>query len=293
MTAPEPNVILFAINPISGGKHKDDYGEAIKKYFQELPHQVEFFLLSGKNDAAELQKHIDQLKPQIVVAVGGDGTVSLVAKKLLGTEMLLGILPAGSANGMARELNIPENITDALQIIEKGNVKKADAIRINKEICLHLSDIGLNAQLIKFFEEGKTRGKIGYAKVALKVLLKKQNIRVIIQVKEKEIKRDAFMVVLANASKYGTGAIINPKGDLYDGLFEVVIIRNLGIRTFFRMLFLPNTLDPSKIEVIQAESVHIETYKKIHFQVDGEYLGKVNHVNAKILHAQLNILLPE
>lgn len=285
--------LLFVINPVSGGKEKKDHEAAIHEYFQKLPHKIEFFLLSNKNDEEELEERIKQVKPQKVVAVGGDGTVGMVAKKILGTDMQLGIIPAGSANGMARELNISQNIDEALNTLEKGIVRKADAICINNEICLHLSDIGINARLIKYFEEGNRRGILGYAKVALKALLKKQNIRVIIHAKEKEIKRDAFMVVLANASKYGTGAVINPKGDLYDGLFEVVIIRQLGIPTLLKAWLKPQSFDPKKIEVIQAKSVHIETHRKVHFQIDGEYKGKVNIVDAEILPGQLHILLPE
>lgn len=287
------STLLFVINPVSGGKQKKDHEAAIKKYFEELPHKIEFFLLNGKNDAEELEKCLLKVKPQKVVAVGGDGTVGMVAKKILGTDMQLGILPAGSANGMARELVIPVNTEQALDIVEKGIVRKVDAISINNEICIHLSDIGLNARLIKYFEEGNMRGKWGYAKVALKTLLRKRNIRVIIHAKEKEIKRDAFMVALANASKYGTGAVINPHGDLYDGLFEVVIIRQLGIGTLLKAWVSPQSFDPKKIEVIQAEWVHIETHHKVDFQIDGEYKGKVRIVDAEILPGQLNILLPE
>lgn len=293
MTPPTTSTILFVVNPISGGKQKKDFQDAIKKYFEELAHKIEIFLLTGKNDAQELQKKIEQLKPQTVVAVGGDGTVSMVAKKLLGTDMKLGILPAGSANGMARELEIPINVEEALAIVEKGKVRRADVLCINNQICLHLSDIGLNARLVKYFEQENLRGKLGYAKVALKVLFNKQNIRVFIKCKDSEIKRDAFMVVLANASKYGTGAVINPIGDLYDGLFEVVVIRHLGLGTLLKLWFSPRSLNSKKIEVIQATSVHIHTNKKVHFQIDGEYIGKVHHVDARILPAQLNILLPE
>ncbi|HEX8461642.1 MAG TPA: diacylglycerol kinase family protein [Segetibacter sp.] len=291
----EPNILtlLFAVNPISGGRQKDEHESTIRKTFEKLPHIIEFFLLQGKNDAQELVKAIEKVKPQIVVAVGGDGTVSMVAKEILGTDKQLGILPAGSANGMARELNIPINIEQALQILLTGNVKKIDVISINKLMCLHLADIGLNARLVKYFEEGNMRGKLGYAKVALRVLLRQQNIRVIIHSRDKEIKRDAFMVVLANASKYGTGAVINPQGDLADGLFEVVIIKKLGIATLIKLWLYPKGLDPKKIEVIQAKSVHIHTQKKMHFQVDGEYIGKVYNVHAEIQPGKLNILLPE
>ena len=82
------NKILFVINPISGGKEKTDHQDAIKKYYQERPTAIEFFLLDGKNDAEELPKCIEQVKPYKVIAVGGDGTVSMVAKKLLKTERL-------------------------------------------------------------------------------------------------------------------------------------------------------------------------------------------------------------
>lgn len=288
-----PSTILFVINPISGGKQKNDHEAAIKKYFEPLAHKINFFLLNGKNDSQELDNCISSVKPDKVVAVGGDGTVSMVTKKIVGTDMQLGIVPAGSANGMARELNIPAIIEEALDIIEKGVARKMDTICINNEICLHLSDIGLNARLIKYFEEGNMRGKLGYAKVALKALFKKQNIRVIIQAKDREIKRDAFMVVLANASKYGNGAIINPKGDLYDGLFEVVIIKQIGILTLLKVWIMPRNLDPEKIEIIQAKAVHIQTHRKVHFQVDGEYLGRVNTVNAEILPGKLSILVSE
>ncbi|GEO08634.1 diacylglycerol/lipid kinase family protein [Segetibacter aerophilus] len=293
MTQTTITTILFVVNPISGGKDKKDHQDAIEKYFVALPHKIDLFLISDKNNAQCLEKHIEKFKPQIVVAVGGDGTVSMVAKKIIGTDIILGIVPAGSANGMARELNIPEAVDQALKIIENGRVKKADAISINNQLCLHLSDIGLNARLVKYFEEGNMRGKLGYAKVALRVLFNTQNIRVIIKSKEGEIKRDAFMVVLANASKYGTGAVINPNGDLYDGLFEVVIIKHIGIGTLLKRWITPKTLDPKKIEVIHAEAVRIHTSRKVHFQVDGEYIGKVKEVSAQILPGQLNILVPE
>ncbi len=137
------------------------------------------------------------------------------------------------------------------------------------------------------------RGKWGYAKVALKVLLRNQSMHVVIKTKDKEIQRNAFMIVLANASKYGTGIVINPLGDLYDGLFEIVIIKKLSLFTIFKMWIKTTPLDPDKFEVLQAESVQIKMKKKMHFQVDGEYIGKVNNVTAKVLPGKLNILLPE
>jgi YegS/Rv2252/BmrU family lipid kinase len=286
--------ILFAVNPSSGGKSSINWESAIREYFQDLPHTIEIFMLSGENDPESLKHSIDQFKPDRVVAVGGDGTVQMAAKQLLGSGIPLGILPAGSANGMARELQIPNAANDALKVVVEGTSRSADVIRINnKEICLHLSDIGLNAKLIKYFEQGNWRGKLGYARVLFKALRRKRPMKVVIDLKGEQVERDAYMVVLANASKYGTGAVINPNGNLYDGFFEVVVIRKFSIREILKMFikFLP--LNPEKTEVISATSVVIKTYGKVHFQVDGEYLGKVKQVEAKILPGQLEILVPQ
>lgn len=283
---------LFVINPISGGREKGEYETAIRKYFEPLPHSVEFFLLDGKNDAQQLTAKLIKLRPDKVIAVGGDGTVTLVAQHVLDTGIPMGIIPAGSANGMARELAIPVSVTGALDVIEHGQVKQSDVININNNICLHLSDIGLNARLIKYFEEGNSRGKLGYAKVALKALWRRNYMQLVISVHGKQLRRNAFMVVLANASKYGTGAVINPEGSLYDGLFEVVIIRKLPIIELFKIWFNPKPFNPENIEVLKAESVTIKTAHRVHFQVDGEYLGKVKTVTAEILKGQLHLLLP-
>jgi len=286
--------ILFAVNPGSGGKSKVNWETSIREYFKPLPHTIEVFMLGGGHDAESVQHWITQLKPDRVVAVGGDGTVQMAAKQLLGTGIPLGILPAGSANGMAKELGIPNTPEEALNIIVNGRIRTADVIRINdKEICMHLSDIGLNAKLIKYFEESNWRGKFGYARVLFKALRNKKTMKVTINLKGEKVERDAFMIVLANASKYGTGAVINPDGNLYDGLFEVVIIRKFSIGEIFKMFikFLP--FNPKKTEVISATSVTIKTFGKVHFQIDGEYLGKVDHVEATIVPGQLNILLPQ
>ena len=290
----EPGLkILFVINPISGAKGKIAWEPAIRKYFEGLAHSIEFFLLDGKDDATSLKYWIEKLQPQRVIAVGGDGTVSLVAEQLLQTNIAMGILPAGSANGMAKELDIPAEVDGALDIILNGEIKPCDAIRINdNELSLHLSDLGVNAQLVKYFEQGNLRGKLGYALKVFKVLWRKKMMDVTIQTNKEEIKRHAFMVVIANASKYGTGALINPEGNLGDGLFEIVVVRRINFISVLKMFLKFKRFNPKKIELFQAESAIITTVRKTHFQVDGEYLGKVDAVKATIIKSQLKLILP-
>lgn len=285
--------LLFVINPSAGRRGGVNWQEIIRNYFAELPHIVYYFTLGGIHGADELEQRIKSIKPDRIIAVGGDGTVALVSKVVMNLPIVIGILPAGSANGMARELNIPENPVDALDIILHGNISSCDLIGINdKDICLHLSDIGLNARLIKYFDETPLRGKIGYARVVLKALSRRQQVQVLIQTEKEEITESAFMVVLANASKYGTGAVINPEGSISDGFFEVVIVKKLAVSELLKMLFRVQRFNPEKIQCFRARAVTITTAKRVHFQIDGEYKGKVSRVTARILPRQIRLILP-
>lgn len=292
MENPASLKILFVLNPISGGKKKIDWENAIRNYFTSLPHEIEIYVLNGKDDTGSLQYWINKLQITRVVAVGGDGTISLLAKHLQGTGLVMGILPAGSANGMAKELGIPDSPEEALDIIVDGKIKQCDLIRINDdEISLHLSDFGLNARLIKYFDENKLRGMWGYARMVIKVLWRKRLMTAHIEADNINLETNAYMVVIANASKYGTGALINPEGNLSDGLFEIIILRKFPVLELCKMLVSYKKFNPKKVEIFQTKNATITLKRRTHFQVDGEYKGKINKVVASIMTSQLNVLV--
>lgn len=284
--------ILFVLNPVSGGKRKISWEPIIRNYFAGSTHNVEFYELSGKNDNDSLKYWLNKFSPQRVVAVGGDGTISLVAKQLLGTNIALGILPGGSANGMAKELEIPDEPEDALDIIVNGKIKCCDIIKINEDdICFHLADFGLNARLIKYFDESPWRGMWGYIRMVAKVMWHKKLMNARIVTDSNEIDTKAHMIVIANASKYGTGAVINPDGKVDDGKFEVVIMRTFTVLQLFKMFLSYKNFNPKKVEIIQVTKATITTTKGTHFQVDGEFKGKINKVVAEIIPSALNMLV--
>lgn len=290
----QPLKLLFVLNPISGGKEKNFFETAIRNFFKDQPHTAEFFLLTGKADKISVQHHIERAKPDRVVAVGGDGTVKMIAGLLKETPIPMGIIPAGSANGMAKELGIPLVIEEALKICLEGTCKKIDIIKINEEeLSIHVSDIGLNAMLVKYFEGSKSRGMWGYGKAIFRVLWEKQKMRVTIIADGREEKRHAYMVALANARKYGTGANINPDGNIADGFFEVVIVRKLNLREILKAIFTDKSFHPKHIEVISTKTLKMTVHKKAYFQVDGEYLGKVTTINARILPQILYVMTPD
>ena len=292
MQTGRPLKFLFVLNPVSGGNSKLNWKESIVEFFREKLHTLHFFFLKGKNDAEDLGHQIKQLSPDRVVAVGGDGTINLVAKQLLGSNISMGILPAGSANGLATELKVPTDPVEALKLVEFGTGKPIDVVHLeNGVISLHLADLGLNAQLIKYFEESNWRGKLGYAKVLFKTLWRKQKVRVQIQTDHETIVRKVYMVVLANSKTYGTGAVINPDGDLHDGQFEVVIVRRLAFSELLKMIFQHKAFDRRKVEVLHTTTLKINSNRAIYFQSDGEYLGKKKNIEATIIPREIMMIV--
>jgi diacylglycerol kinase family enzyme len=100
------------------------------------------------------------------------------------------------------------------------------------------------------------------------------------------------MVVIANATTYGTGVVINPNGDLSDDLFEVVIVKKISFGELFKMRFSHKPFHPRKTEVFQTSTLKISTTHHVHFQVDGEYLGKLYSVNAEIIPEAVTLIVP-
>ena len=284
---------LFAINPVSGGKDKTNWEEGIRDFFTDTSHTMHQFLFDGKTDKETLRQQITEHKPDCVVAVGGDGTLKIVATALLDTNIILGVLPAGSANGMARELGIPPDVQGSLAVLLNGERKPMDVVMVNDDDpCLHLSDIGLNAQLVKHYEQNNLRGKAGYLRAAIRVLQKRRLLRVSITIGDECVQRVAFMVVLANARMYGSGAVINPNGSPFDGQFEVVIFRRLSFWEIPKLFWQFRPFNPKHIEIYSSTSVSIETQRRAYFQVDGEYRGRISTLKAIIKPGALTMLVP-
>lgn len=283
--------LLFIVNPGSGNQ-QINYSEAITLHFKGKPQEIQIFELPKNCSQEKIKQAIEESKADRVIAVGGDGTLKLVAECLQGSKTPIGIIPAGSANGMAKELGIPLELDAALQVAANGQPKKIHAIKVNGELCIHLADIGFNAYIIKRFDSLPSRGMLGYAKAAWQALWSHHKMEVEVEIKGKQINTQAAMVVIANATSYGTGVKINPEGDLSDDLFEVILVKKYTVLEILKVRFTELPFNPEKIELFHTKDLCIKTKHKVHFQVDGEYMGKVNLVEATILPAAITIISP-
>jgi len=282
--------LLFIVNPGSGNDGLN-FSELITEFFLSSEHTAEIYELPKNCNLQLLKKTIAEAKADRVIAVGGDGTLKLVSECLLNTDTPIGIIPAGSANGMAKELGIPLDLNEALATAVNGKPKKIHAVMVNDELCIHLADIGFNAYLVKKFDALPERGMWGYAKAAWKALWSHHKMVVEFRIKGKTIRSEAAMVVVANATMYGTGLKINPEGKLDDNVFEIVLVKNYSVMEILKLRFTSMSINPKHIELFQTNSLNIRTKHKAHFQVDGEYLGKVNEIEASIIPEAISIIV--
>lgn len=285
------SVILFIINPHSGSTRRT-WHTLIQDFFLRRGMEVHLHLLEKDTSSDKIVTLIHQVQPKLVVAVGGDGTIKLVATALLTSSIPMGIIPAGSANGLAYELGIPTDPTLAMHTLLTGKSIKIHAIAIQNEICLHLSDIGLNAWAMKKFNRGNTRGWLGYGWASLQSLYYARMHSITLQTDQQSLKLRAAMIVLANGTSYSTGAIINPSGSLLDDHFEVIVLKEISMIETLKMLFTHQPFNPKKVEVLSTQKVTIRSKKRIPFQIDGEYKGKVKNIEASIIADAVSIIVP-
>lgn len=287
--------VLFIVNPRSGRRDSGNLEEIISEESRQAQFDFLIYRLQPDTEDEEIKKEIKEYCPDIVAAVGGDGTVNYLSSLLYSTGIPLLIIPLGSANGMAKELGIGR-VDTALSLISRGIKKNIDILKINGKICIHLADIGLNARIVKRFEKDHKRGIITYAKYLFREIFLIKQYRFYIIEDGQEVFRKAVSLTFANASKYGTGAIINPIGKLDDGKFEIVIIKpfpRIKLLSIAWKMFRGTLKSSQYVEVISCRDACIKCSKKTTLQVDGEVVGKVREINIDILPGALTVIVPE
>lgn len=281
------------MNPISGGIDKSDLLLEIEKELIARKIEYQNFYTSGGNDCERLAKQLKAYKPSRIFTLGGDGTIKMTAELIGQASIPIAIFPAGSANGLAVNLNLPVSTADLLKVAFGQKFIDLDTILINGELCLHISDIGLNANLIKNYQEGNIRGKLGYFLHTIPTLIESNfPFSFSIEINDKIIRREAVLVAVANARKYGTGATINPKGRYDDGKLEILVFKKLDLGQILETFKEHGELNSDFVEIFQAVSAVIKSDTAIPFQIDGEYRGEVQKVAAEISSLKIKITVP-
>lgn len=289
--------LLFILNPISGGVDKTEFKDQLNQVCVENMLEYTVLETTGKADEKHIQAKIKDCKPTAVVACGGDGTINLVGEVMLGSKIPMGIIPLGSANGMATELLIGKDLEQNIQVLLDGKRIEMDVIEINKKhLCFHLADVGFNAKLVQEYDNVEGRGKLTYAWSFIKTILKKEGVKAQIQLPKRSLKQTVEMITFANATKYGTGALVNPHGKIDDGKYEVCIFKPYPrwLLLHLTWLFFTGRLKHSRfVKIISTPEAAISLRHPQPLQIDGEVIGEVKEVTARIHPKKLLLLIPQ
>lgn len=283
----------FIINPIAGTGKQLDITNKIKKLLEKDRFNFDVDITKRPNHATELSKKAIKENYELVVAIGGDGTVSECAKALIGSETALSIIPCGSGNGFAYHFNINRKIDDAILQLNNNQIKYIDSCIVNNFPFINVSGIGFDAHIANLFASTKKRGFFSYIKLTLRELsYKAKEYEICYNSISKKIK--AFAIVFANASQYGNDARIAPNAITNDGLIDFVIVKkfpNWKIPFFILDVLRGKTHLNKNVEILKLKELTIKTDNKI-VHLDGEVKKVISPISIKISDRKLKIFVP-
>ena len=285
--------IAFIVNPISGTHSKEDMPRLIEEGMDSEHFDFEVLMTEYAGHASEIAKQKAADGVDVVVAVGGDGTVNEVARSLIHTQTALGIIPCGSGNGLARHLCIPMDIRRALNIINQCQIEAFDYGVINELPFFCTCGMGFDAFIsLKFAEAGK-RGPITYVENVLREGLKYKPETYEIVDDSGTTRYKAFLIACANASQYGNNAYIAPGATMKDGKMDVIIMEpfdTIEAPQIAADLFMKTLGNNSKIKTFRAERIHIRRTAPGAIHFDGDPIMTNKDIDVHIEHLGLHIV---
>nr|WP_285009972.1 diacylglycerol kinase family protein [Pedobacter sp. ELA7] len=280
----ERSDVLFIINPISGGKTKKNLPSMIESCLDQNKFNARYVFTEYEGHASELAGGIDASEFDVIVAVGGDGTVNEVASEVIKRNKVLGIIPFGSGNGLSRYLKIPMSSSRAVQVLNERNIKAIDAGKIGDKYFFNMAGAGFDAHISAVFAKQKLRGLRGYLKLGFNEMINYRAEKYCFSVDSKNYSRRAFAISVANSSQYGNNAHIAPDASVTDGILDLCVIKEFPLYKLpllaYQML-LRQTDRFGLVEIIRGKEINILRESDGFVHIDGEpyLMGKDVHIS--------------
>lgn len=289
---------LAIINPISGTGSKESLVSLLSAAYNESDVQLFVTFTKRANHAYELAKSAVEQGYEYVIAVGGDGTINEIAQALQYSETVLGIIPKGSGNGLARALHLPMKEREAVSVLTTGEVITIDCCRAGSHYFFCSCGMGFDAEVSAAFAEAPFRGFLSYAKTSIEKYLnyKPSIYRVEIEGVEERIESEAFVVAAANANQYGNNAFIAPSASLTDGKFDLVILKpfkKVQLPQVTLQLFSKKLEENARHTSYQTRRAVIERDKPGVAHLDGEPRMLDARVEIELIPASIKVIAPK
>jgi len=280
--------VAFIINPFSAKKN-------YQPFLNELKNKVEnpLYYVSESIPGTDefIQKYFNEV--DIFVAIGGDGTISTVAKNLINTEKILAIFPAGSGNGFSNETQFSKNLNELLDKIKAKKSRKIDTFTVNDKLSINVSGTGFDGKVVKEFEK-TTRGFKNYIKVSLKTFFNYKPIKLkFINEEHKQYNGKYLMVNIANTRQFGNNAYIAPQASKSDGLVDMVLVKKFPLTyspLFAFRMFTKKLKDDDYITYLPVSEIEFKVNTK-NWHLDGEFNKIKSPIHVKVQPSSLNILI--
>jgi diacylglycerol kinase (ATP) len=282
--------VAVIINPVAGGRASLPAEARVKLaegalLRHRLAGRVE--VTRGAGHGSELARQAVADRCEVVVAWGGDGTINEIGAQLIGTTSALGIVRAGSGNGLAREMGIPVRPEQALEIALAGRDRAIDAGEMEGRPFFNVAGIGFDAEMAAGFNRlgGERRGRFRYAQVVARALFRYRAARYTIDADSRRLEVEALVVAIANLTQYGSDAFIAPGARPDDGLLDVVVVGERGV--LGRIGLVPRVFNQTihlaaGVTRLPAERIVVRADGPILFHVDGEPHAGGTEVEARI-----------
>lgn len=279
--------VAFIINPFSAKKNYHPFLRALKKRIQD---PVYYISESIEDTYHFIDTHFSDT--DIFVAVGGDGTISTVAQKLINTDKILAIFPAGSGNGFSNETKFSKNIDDLLTKIKSRKTKQIDTFTVNGRLSINVSGTGFDGKVVKEFEKTE-RGFKNYIKVSIKTFFNYKPVQIkFLTGNYQQYNGKYLMLNIANTRQFGNNAYIAPKASKSDGLVDLVLVKKfpLTYSPFFAFrMFTKRLKDDQYVTYLPVFEIEFEVNTK-NWHLDGEFNKITSPIKVKVQPKSLNIL---
>ena len=292
----EKKRIIFVVNPISGTQGKKAILKCIDERLDRSIYDYSIVKTEYAGHATQIAANAVREKVDVVVAIGGDGTINEIARSLVHTETALGIIPCGSGNGLARHLRIPMEPKAAIDVINRGYELCIDYGKINNILFFCTCGVGFDAFIsLKFADSGK-RGLLTYLENTLHESLRYHPETYEIENEEGTVNYKAWLIACGNASQYGNDAYITPQASLTDGLMDVTIMEPftvLDVPSLSFQLFNKTIDQNSRVKTMRAKKIKIHRVSDGVMHFDGDPLMAGKELEVEIIPAGLRVIASE
>lgn len=289
--------LYFIVNPISGsGRGRRDFAR-VEALLRERGAAYEAVYTERPGHAVALAKAAADAGERCIVAVGGDGTVNEVASALVNRGVVMGVLPFGTGNDLARVAGFPNDPEAAVDVLLSGHTRRMDAGMANDRFFLNVSGFGFDVDVLVNTEQYKEKynGMLPYLLGIVRTLSHLRRMHITVEHDGITESFTSVLVSVGNGQYIGGGMHAVPTADLYDGLFDVIVVKDLSLLHFISLLpcFIKGKhMGNPVVHHFRTAELTVTSEEPCVLNMDGE-LGSGTPVTFRLLPGALPMLVPD